>query len=222
MHGLINKAVEAFVTDTFGEQTWQTVLMRAGLWDEIGTDGFDTLRVYDQGVAQGLLSAASTELERPVDSLLEDLGTYLVSHPRTERLRRLLRFGGGTYTGFLRSLDDLQGRVRLAVPDLEIPALSLVETEPGQFRLTCHDCPAGFAQVLLGVLRAMGDDYGALVVLDSLGGVSVPSIGQPGAAAMPPPVPENGGHDEVLQIAVHDPAFHAGRSFDLTVASEFG
>jgi len=231
MHGLINKAVEAFVTDTFGEGAWHQVLCRAGLWDEIGTDGFDTLRVYDHRMTRDLIAAAAAVLDRPGDSLLEDLGTYLVSHPRTGRLRRLLRFGGGTYTGFLRSLDDLQGRVRLAVPDLDLPALSLTESEPGQFRLTCHNCPPGFGLVILGVLRAMGDDYGALVVLDHLGVQSGPGVatGQPAPYAARRTTDSPAGRDdragavrtEVLAIAVHDAAFHTGRSFELTATAEW-
>lgn len=221
MHGLINKAVEAFVTDTFGEEAWHQVLRQADLWDEIGTDGFDTLRVYELQVTQGLIDAASVQLNRPVDSLLEDLGTYLVSHVRTQRLRRLLRFGGGSYTGFLRSLDDLQGRVRLAVPDLELPALSLDETGPGQFRLTCHACPAGFGQFIMGVLRAMGDDYGALVVLDHLGAepLVMPDRRQPEPDG-PVLGPAHTRRTEILGISVHDVAFHAGRRFDLTLTAE--
>jgi hypothetical protein len=214
MHGLINKAVEAFVTDTYGQSAWHAVLRRAGLWDQIGSDGFDTLHVYDAAVFVSVLAAASDELARPSESLLEDLGTYLVSHHRTGRLRRLLRFGGVSYTEFLRSLVDLEGRVRLAVPDLALPALTLTEQGPGLYQLTCHACHRGFGDVMLGLLRAMGDDYGALVVLDLLGRTSTGSVDDrpgdgPGGAA------ETG--DDMLSIIVHDTAFHAGREFELTV-----
>jgi len=224
MHGLINKAFEGFLVDSFGAAKWQAILRGAGLVDEVGSDGFDALRLYPDAVTEAVLNAAVAELGRPRESLLEDLGTYLVSHPRTERLRRLMRFGGGCYTDFLRSLGDLNGRTRLAVPDLHLPRMTLEDLEPdapvpGRFRLTCHDCPPGFSLVVLGILRAMGDDYGALVVLEPLArpaaaGRRVQDPDRAGPAADAGAMP-GGRVDECLVIDVHDPAFHEGRQFEL-------
>lgn len=210
MHGLINKALESFLTDTFGQPAWHGVLRRAGLWEQIGTDGFDSLHVYPDEMTTRLVSAAETGLGRPGESLLEDLGTYLVSHERTARLRRLLRFGGSSYTEFLQSLPDLQGRARLAVPALDLPAFTLDEFGPGRFRLICRGCAPGSGHVLLGLLRAMADDYGALVVLEHKGRLGE---GETPAPAVPVAAPLPGG--EWLTIELHDPAFHRGRSFDL-------
>lgn len=209
MHGLMNKAFEAFLTDTFGQIVWHQVLRQADLWDQIGPDGFEALHVYDDEVTCRLVAAATEALGRPLESLLEDMGTYLVSHPRTAPLRRLLRFGGSSYTDFLRSLDDLPGRARLAVPELELPALRLDEGgAAGQFQITCRGCQPGFGHILMGVLRGMADDYGALVVLEHLGRASGGEDGGPGG--------------EVLSMAVHDQAFHAGRAFVLAAAGAAG
>lgn len=201
MHGLMNKAIEAFLVDTYGQASWQAVLQAAGLWDRFGLDGFDALQVYPDPVTDLVLAAASAVLDRPRETLLEDLGTYLVTQERSGRVRRLLRFGGRRYTDFLRALADLPGRARLAVPDLALPALTLVETGPGRFHLSCHGGPPGYGLVMLGILRAMGDDYGALVVIET-GSEEAPQDGGPARV-------------ERLTIAVHDPAFHAGRRFVL-------
>lgn len=202
MHGLINVAFQAFVTDAFGADRWHAVLHRAGLWDAVGAEGFEPLLIYDDAVTTALLAAAAAELARGSETLLEDWGTYLVSYPRTHRLRRLLRFGGVGYVDCLRALDDLPGRTRLAVPDFVLPALTLHDQRGGRFVLTCRDCPPGFGHVLLGVLRALADDYGALAVLDHLGRGGVGW----------------GPQDERLLIEVHDAAYHQGRRFDLADA----
>lgn len=162
MHGLINKAFQSFVCDTYGRERWVrlTEVARLGFVD------FEAMLVYEAELSERLLAAAVTELDRPREEVLEDLGTYLVSNPATESLRRLLRFGGVTYVEFLHSLDDLPDRVRLAVSDLFLPALELTEHTPSDFTLTCDSGLSGFACVMVGVLRAMADDYGALVLLE--------------------------------------------------------
>lgn len=203
MHGLIYKAIECFVTDAFGAAVWADSVAAAGLSDALGGDGFDALQVYDDAMAARLLAALGTRLGRDRDALLEDLGTYLVSHPRTAAIRRLMRFGGVGFADFLVALDDLQGRARLAVPAFELPAVAVREVEPGRFRLDCLGCPPGFGHVMIGILRAMADDYGALVMLDHLGRTDGPGEGG----------------TETLAITLHDPAFHAGRQFDLAAGA---
>ena len=94
--------------------------------------------------------------------LLEDLGTYLVSHPNVEAIRRLLRFGGATFVDFLHSLDELPDRARLAVPDLGLPRLELQHYSATTYGLTVTHKVPGFGHVLVGILRTMADDYGVL------------------------------------------------------------
>ncbi len=117
-----------------------------------------------------------------------------MSHPNVEALRRLLRFGGVNFVEFLHSLDDLPERARLAVNDLTIPGLELEEHSPEKFSLRCsYDYP-GFGHVIIGVLRTMADDYGALVFLEHSGmkdGV------------------------EIIDVTLIETAFASGREFDL-------
>lgn len=195
MHGLINKAIQSFICDSFGGTAWHEVAQHSGVAQVLGPDGFEAMQIYDDALTESVLDAAAQLLRRPRESLLEDLGTYLISNERLEPLRRLLRFGGVSFTDFLYSLDDLQGRSHLAVPDLSLPELSIDEAGMGHFTLTCWGGAAGFGHVMVGILRALADDYGALAVLEHRGSL----------------------HDdeEVIDIEVHDPAFHAGRRFDL-------
>ena len=94
------------------------------------------------------------------------VGTYLVAHPASERVRRLLRFGGVDYEDFLASLEDLRGRAHLAVPDLDLPEIQLEELGKGEFELHCQGAYDGAGHVYVGLLRALADDYGALVLID--------------------------------------------------------
>lgn len=190
MHGLINRTIQSFTCHTYGHARWLAVTEAAGL----DFSEFEAMLIYDEEVSRRVLAALSAELDRDETDVLEDLGTYLVSNPNVESLRRLLRFGGVNYIEFLHSLDDLPDRTRLAVSDLSLPALELREHTTGHFSLTCHAGLQGFGSVMLGILRAMADDYGALVVLEHRGG-------------------SNGA--EVIDISVIESAWAEGRSFDL-------
>lgn len=149
---------------------------------------------YEDQQTWDLLDTVGAMLARQRDEVLEDLGTYLVSHPNSESVRRLLRFGGDRFGEFLITLDDLPERVRLAVADLNFPYLELDEDGPDCYRLVVIAPQPGWGHVLVGVLRAMADDYGDLVILDH--------AGRDGAA-------------ETIRITVIEQAFSEGRSFDL-------
>ncbi len=147
MHGLINRGIQRFVTDSYGSATWRAVVRHAGL----NIDEFEAMWNYDDDVTTQLLTAVCDVLDRSYDDLLEDIGTYLVSHENVEALRRLLRFGGVTFIEFLHSLDDLPDRARLAVSDLELPRLSLKEYADQRYVLRCYADREGWGHLFIGV-----------------------------------------------------------------------
>lgn len=190
MHGLINRSIQCFLRDTYGARLWDTVAAEAHL----GFAGFEAMLTYDADVTDRVLSAAVRVLARPRETILEDLGTYLVSHRNVEAVRRLLRFGGVTFADFLNSLEDLPERGRLAVPDLDMPDLCLIEGPDGTAMLLARSDLAGVGHVAVGLLRAMADDYGALVMLEHMGS-------------------QDGW--EKVSIRIADRAWTAGRRFEL-------
>ena len=194
MHGLINRSLENFLRRTYGDGLWGAIM------DEIdcGFDSFEPMFVYEDSLTERVVLVASERLEKPREDILEDLGTFMVTHESSERVRRLLRFGGVDYEDFLHSLDDLPGRARLAVQELELPGLELVEHGSGEFGLTVTSKIAGFAHVLLGMLRALADDYGALALLDYVG---------------------RAGGEETISIRLLDAGFQEGRAFDLAAGA---
>ncbi len=191
MHGMINCALQGFLLANYGPAVWQKVREIARLPD----GGFEAMERYDDALTLACFDAARAVLRKPGEPLLEDIGTHLVTHPDLESLRRLLRFGGATFAEFLNSLEEMPDRARLAMPELEIPAIALRQEGPGDYVIAARWRLAGIGPLLSGVLRAMADDYGALVLLEPAG------TGEDGA--------------ERLRVRVYDSAFSAGRSFSL-------
>lgn len=191
MHGLINRALQCFIRDTYGPAQWVAVARAA----DLGFDGFEAMLTYEMPLTEAVIAAAAQVLDRPRETVLEDWGTYLVSHPNVEGLRRLLRFGGVTFADFLLSLEDLPGRGRLALPDLDLPRLDLREETPEKFSLICQSPLVGAGHVVVGLLRAMADDYGALVMLDHQG---------------------MSAQGEIISILLLEHSFAEGKRFDLS------
>jgi hypothetical protein len=190
MHGLVNRAMEQFFRDTYGVGVWQQIAASAAL----PFDSFEPLMIYDPALTHSVVGAATSVLDRPADALMEDMGTYLVSHRSGERLRRLLRFGGVGFRDFLHSLEELPARARLALPDLYLPEMRLVDLGGGEFTLATAAPFPGSGYVLTGLLRAMADDYGSLVLLDMAG---------------------QGAGGDVIRIQLLDEDHAEGRRFDL-------
>ncbi|GAA3853630.1 heme NO-binding domain-containing protein [Celeribacter arenosi] len=192
MHGMINRAIQCFLRDTYGPQVWHDIGQGAGL----GFENFEAMLSYPNQMTLDVLASSARRLDKPVESILEDIGTYMVSHPNVEAIRRLLRFGGENFTEFLYSLNELEGRARLALPELEMPKMTVGQSDNGTYELTVSISLPGFGYAMLGVIRAMADDYGTLVLLDHQGWT------------------DSG--DEVIIVNILESAFAEGRHFDLS------
>ncbi|MCV2878077.1 heme NO-binding domain-containing protein [Sedimentimonas flavescens] len=187
MHGLINKSIQAFLRANYGQRLWLQVAERVGF----DSEGFEAMLRYDDQLTEDLLQASVEALDKPRGVLLEDIGAYLAS---LEPIRRLLRFGGEDYWEFLQSLDELQGRGQMTLPDLELPELALRTLRGGQFILDVDGTIPGWGAVMTGLLRAMADDYGALAMIEEA---------------------EAAEGREAVQVVLLEAAFNEGRRFDL-------
>lgn len=190
MHGLMNRAIQSFARDTYGPEFWVDIVASA----DLETGEFEAMLQYDDALTTRVLDALAASLNRPTHEIIEDLGTYLVSHPNCEALRRLLRFGGVTFSEFLETLDELPGRSRLAVQDLVLPEILVRRHAFDRYSLTVFGAMPGWGSLFVGILRAMADDYGALAIFDLRASPS---------------------GTDVIEVQLIESDFSEGRSFDL-------
>ena len=190
MHGMINRALQGFLVETYGADIWAEIRSQA----DLGFADFEAMLHYDDTQTLAVFQAAVDLLHQNPNALLEDLGTFLITHPPLDPLRRLLRFSGGSFAEFVLSLDELADRGRMAMPDIEMPEITVTQIDAETYALRAMWKMPGIGPILLGALRAMADDYGALALVH-LDGM------------------DDGG--ECLRIVVHDAHHAAGRSFVL-------
>ena len=192
MHALMLRSLQGYVRDTFGAAAWAAVVREAALKCET----FEPMLRYDPRLADEVAAGVARVLDRPVEAVWEDTGTYLITNPAHQGVRRLLRFGGVGFADFLHSLEEMPGRARLAWPGLTMPELSLRELGPDRFQLACHYPVRGAARVFVGILTAMADEYGALCVIEA---------------------EEGGETGHLISIQVLDSADSQAQSFDLAL-----
>ena len=194
MHGLINRAVQDFMRDSYGAEAWLCAVRSAGL----EAADFEPMLIYDDAVTEQIVAAVAGVLQRRPSDVLEDIGHYLVTHERMAHLRRLLRFGGVDFAEVVQSLDDLPDWARLAVEDLRLPPLEVRESGPGGWLLRLQGAPRGSGYAAVGMLRAMADDYGTLAFVEYQGAME-------GA--------------ECVEILLLDQDFAQGRAFQLAAGA---
>lgn len=162
MHGMINRGLQSFVHDYYGARKWEETCVAA----DLPFYSFETLVQYDDDITTRLLKTLSVVLDRSQADILEDFGTYVVTDERLSGIRRLLRFSGETYVDFLMSLEDFSARLMVAMPFLEVPKLSLEPRSDNIYAVHYEYSLPDYGPVILGLLRAMADDYGALVTIE--------------------------------------------------------
>lgn len=194
MHGMINRALQGFITETYGKGVWAEVRTIA----DLRIDEFEAMLHYDDALTVSCIQALSHTMLQDEAAILEDLGTFLITHPPLDPLRRLLRFGGASFTDFILSLDELADRGRMAIPDIELPEITVRQMDATQFELRARWRLPGVGAILLGALRAMADDYGALAFLS---------------------LEASGEEFDRLLIEIHDSHHAEGRQFVLAEAA---
>jgi hypothetical protein len=190
MYGLVNRALQRFICNSYGNSAWAEIAQSAGL----RLEEFEPLLLYPDDLTETIVATAAMRLRQGPDELLEDLGTFLVSHPSYEAARRLLRFGGSDFVEFLQSLDELPDRARLALPGLDFPRISVDMPRPGCIILACGRGLPGFSRVLTGLLRGLADDYGTLAMIGH-------AVADGGEAR--------------ITVDIHNTSFARARRFDL-------
>lgn len=182
MNSLINRGIEEFLRSTYGDALVNAVAEEAhvatGLVAPLGA-----------GFGPSALRRAAFRLSKPHSEMLEDLGAWMT---RIEPVRRLLRFSGRDFRDFLLRLEELPGRAHLVLPSLKVPQLQ-VDAVDQSFWVLMLDLDEIWQFVLVGLIRGMADDYGALCL------ISV--------------------DDRAIRIDVWDEKFTEGRGFSLQCSS---
>lgn len=159
MKRLVDRTIEEFLRMTYGDDLVQV------LADELALQEGGLPRDDLQGCGKQALILVATQMAKSRAEMFEDIGAWLA---RLEPIRRLLRFSGNDFRDFLLGLEELPGRAHLVLPQLAVPDLTITRLS-GAIQITVRAEDPDWQPVLIGLVRGMADDYGALCLIDADG-----------------------------------------------------
>ena len=130
MYGLINKAIEDFVTQEFGAEIWERILEKADMDAEV----FISMKVYPDDWTYRLIDAASETLALPADSILIAFGEHWIRFMHREGYGQLLTVSGRTFPAFLNGLDNMHAHIALTFNGSKMPSF----VAPNSAQIDCR------------------------------------------------------------------------------------
>lgn len=152
MYGIINKAVEALVKETWGEETWLNICTDA----EVDPLGFLAMEQYEEAITFRLLDSASKISGLPAEDILRVLGEFFISFMGREGYGLLLKAAGSNLAEFLSNMDNLHSRINSTFTEASPPSFRVEKLGEGHLRLHYYSHRQGLAPLVEGLMTGLG------------------------------------------------------------------
>ena len=117
MNGLINRAVKKFIIKEYGEYTWEKILYKSKIEDDV----FVSMKVTPDEPSYHLINVTSEVLDVEPGRLIESLGNYWVEYTAGEGYSMVFEMFGKNLKEFLHNLNHLHFKIGCILPNLDPP-----------------------------------------------------------------------------------------------------
>lgn len=156
MYGLIHRAVRQMATEGLGPDRWRELSRAADIHD----DDMISAKVYSDETTMRLIGAVSTELDVPVEEMLEQFGAYWVRFAGTSGYAAMLDMAGDNLLECLRNLDRLHSGIKLTLPDAELPSFTVLDHGKGYVNVRYSSVRVGLEPFVKGLLAGLLARFG--------------------------------------------------------------
>lgn len=164
MYGLVNQAIQDLVVETAGKSVWNEIRMAANLEQK----EFEASVIYDDKVTLALVSAASERLRLPAEQILKSFGRHWILYTGREGWSSVFEMTGSDMESFLSGLDEMHARVRVAMPDADMPQFTLVPKDD-HLVLEYRSSRDGLAPMVEGLLEGLGEYFDEQWLIEHIG-----------------------------------------------------
>ncbi len=155
MYGIINKALEELVTETFGEKVWENIKIKSN----IDIDYFISNQSYNDQITYDIAIAISNETKTPLNETLTLFGEWWILKTAKEKYGSLLSFGGKDIKEFLEHLPDFHTRVMLLYPNLTPPEFKIINSKENEITIQYSSTRSGLKDFVTGLFQGISKLY---------------------------------------------------------------
>ena len=155
MYGIVNKAIQDLVTETFGEDKWEAVKEKSA----VDVDFFLSNEPYDDSITYELVGAASDVLGISAGDVLHAFGEWWVLKTGKEKYGGLMEAGGNNLKEFLVNLPLFHNRIMLMYPKLTPPEFKVSDIEENSIHVHYHSEREGLQEFVRGLMSGLGKMY---------------------------------------------------------------
>lgn len=156
MYGLVNQAVQDYLSSDLGADTWDRIRTKAGFQET----SFVPLQQYPDALTFQLVGAACEITGRTAGELVEAIGAYWVEFTAQKGYGSLLDQLGPGFADALAQLDAMHVRVALMMPQLEPPSFRVSARRERGLTLAYTSRRSGLAPLVVGLVKGLGRKFG--------------------------------------------------------------
>ena len=164
MYGIINKALEELVTETFGTEVWENIKIKS----KIDVDYFISNQSYNDQITYDIAIAISEETKTPLNVILTLFGEWWILRTAKEKYGSLLSFGGKNIKEFLMHLPDFHTRVMLLYPHLTPPEFKVLNSEEKSIIIEYTSSRMGLQDFVTGLFQGISKLYDTQTIIEIL------------------------------------------------------
>lgn len=155
MYGIVYKAIQDLITDSYGADEWEAVKEKSG----VDVDFFISNEPYSDDIMNKLAGATSEVLGITVDHVLNAFGEWCVLKTIKEKYGGFIATGGENLREFLVNLPLFHNRIMLMHPMFTSPEFKISNIKDNSISVHYHFKKEGLQEFVKGLLAGLAKMY---------------------------------------------------------------
>lgn len=150
MYGIVNIALKDFALENFGEEKWDIIRENSG----VNVDFSLTENPYSDANVYKLAKATSTEMNLPVNEVLENFGVSVILTTHL-KFNGFMEARGNTLKDYLVNLPNFHNRIMLIYPELTPPDFRISNNKDNTLQVHYISNTKGIREFVRGYLKGL-------------------------------------------------------------------